>query len=90
MTQDKKFTWYDLKRVIDKMPLSRLRDEVRVWADEQGGYVSGVEILKEDYHDDGDVGTMPKSVMLENLGDDDPEDYPLIFPKGTRILSVEI
>lgn len=89
MSTYKKFTWYDLKRVIDKMPEARLKDEVRGWKDEDGVTITGVEILKEDYHDDGDIGTWPKSIMLENLGDDDEEDYPLVFPKGTRILNVE-
>lgn len=87
--KNKIFTWYDLKRVIDKMPVSRLKDEVRGWRDEEGVMVTGVEVLKEDYHEDGDVGTWPRSVMLDNLGDDDEDDYPLVFHKGTRILRVE-
>jgi hypothetical protein len=86
-----KFTWRDMKRVVNKMPESRLDDQVVIWDMESDGRalkVEQVEILKEDYHDDGDVGTWKKSDMRAGLDATDSEDsFPVIYPKGTRIIN---
>lgn len=91
MTQEaKKFTWADLKRIANEIPEERLSNEVKWWGEERGGKISGVQTLEEDYHDDGDSGTMPRSIMLENIEPgQDEEDFPLIHAKGTRILDVD-
>lgn len=86
--KDKVFTWADLKKIVNKMPAKLLKGEVRWWGEEKGGTVQYVHILEEDYHDDGDVGTMPKSIMLENLEPGEDE-YDLVFEKGTHILNVD-
>jgi hypothetical protein len=80
-----------MKRVVNKMPESRLDDQVVIWDMESDGRalkVEQVEILKEDYHDDGDVGTWKKSDMRAGLDATDSEDsFPVIYPKGTRIIN---
>lgn len=88
------FTWRDLKRVVNKMPESRLDDQVTIWTDEQSLDVQGVMILKEGYCDDGDCGVAPISIMRGvqqdaiKAGDYDKEDWDLtpVYPKGTRII----
>ena len=91
MGQFKNLTWADLKRIANKIPESRLKDEVTIWTDDEQCYkIDAVEVLKEEYVFDGDEGCAPKSVMKNA----DPKDwkenrdeYYTVHPKGTRIIS---
>lgn len=93
-SENTKFTFRDLKRIINKMPESRLGDNVVVWEDEKAIHIEGVLILEENYVSDGDVAVCPISIIRENIAYDkkygryDPDYYDLttIYPKGTRIL----
>lgn len=90
------FTWRNLKKVVNRMPESRLDDQVTIWTDEQALDVQGVMILKEGYCDDGDCGVAPISIMRGVRADEkkadavgfDLSDFDLtpVYPKGTRIL----
>jgi len=94
MSTNNNLTWADLKRIVNKMPESRLKDEVTIWTDDERAYkIDCVEVLKEDYVFDGDEGCAPKSVMKEG----DPKDwkenraeYYTVHPKGTRIINAAI
>ena len=85
----KNLTWGDLKKIINKMPDSRLKDEITIWADDENCYkVDGVEVLKEDYVFDGDEGCCPRSVA-KGFG---ANEYALLkheiaHHKGTRIIN---
>lgn len=95
MKKDKKFTWADLKKAVNKIPEKNLKKEVIVWniSDESAMTITDVEILKEDYLFDGDEGCAPKSVMKEAIAEakrDGLEDeYPVVHIKGTRVLNGE-
>jgi len=96
---EKKFTWSDLKRIANRIPKDRLKDEVIIWTDRDDDAaafkVNGVQRLEEDYIFDQDDGCAPKSVMKELIADEkaagtyDPDEYYLIHPKGRRILYAE-
>jgi len=95
MQTSEKFTWNDLKAIIDSMPAELMNEQVVIWHEDDdapmpGMKVTGFEILDEDYVFDGDEGVAPLSVMK----DGDPEgwqeykeDCPVIYPKGSRILN---
>lgn len=92
MATEKKFTWADLKRIVNKIPAARLKDSVIIWEDERGATVTRVRILEEDYHEDGDTGTWPKSIMkseIKGSTDYTADDFPRVFKKGTRIIEAE-
>lgn len=90
---EKKFTWADLKKVVNRMPADALSRDVTIWTEDERCYtVTNVERLKEDYVDDGDCGCCPKSIMKNG----DPEgwkenkdEYGVVYPKGTRIVNAE-
>lgn len=92
--EDITYTWRDLKKAVNKMPESRLDDQVTIWAEEQALNVQGVMVLKEGYCDDGDCGVCPVSIIRGVISDDnkagrhDHDDYDLtpVYPKGTRII----
>jgi len=92
--EDITFTWRDMKNACNKIPESRLDDQVTIWTDEQALNVQGVMVLKEGYCDDGDCGVAPLSIMRgivedeKKAGNHDPEDWDLtpVYPKGTRII----
>lgn len=54
-----KFTWQNLKDVVNTLNEEQLKNEVIWWGDERGGKIVYVEILNDDYVDDGDCGVMP-------------------------------
>jgi hypothetical protein len=91
MNNEKNMTWADLKKIVNKMPESRLKDDVTIWTDTEECFkVADIEILKEDYVFDGDEGCAPKSVMKVA----DPKDwkenrdeYYTVHQKGTRIIN---
>lgn len=96
MKNKEKFTWADLKRIANKVPESRLKDEVVIWTDEERGLlVHNVEILSEDYLFDGDEATAPRSVMKEIIDEEKRNgtyvdgEYYVVHPKGRRILYAE-
>jgi hypothetical protein len=84
--KDKKFTWRDLHRAASKIPAHLWNEPVVIWTEDEKAYtVADVEVLKEDHHFDGDEGCAPKSVLKESIAED-PDEYRLIYKKGTRIL----
>lgn len=92
----RKFTWAALKRIANRIPEDRLKDEVIIWTDDERALVvSCVETLKEDYLFDGDEACAPKSVMKEVIDEEkkqgtyDEGDFPVVHPKGRRILYAE-
>lgn len=92
MSEEKKFTWLDLKRIANRIPANLLKNPVTIWRDEDGFQIIGVERLKQNYVDDGDCHVCPVSDMKSG----DPEywkensdDHPVVHPKGTRILIAE-
>lgn len=91
--KDEKFTWADLKKIVNKMPASALKREVVGWKEESGVVVTGVMILKEDYLYDGDEGCAPRSTLQDAIAeakkDGWEDEYHVVHPKGTRILDVE-
>lgn len=95
--KDKKFTWADMKRIVNRIPPEILKQEIVIWPEdeERGLKINCIEILKEDYVHDGDNATAPKSIMKESMTkeewDEAQEDgeYYLIFPKGMRIINAE-
>ena len=94
---EKKFTWANLKRIANRIPDNRLKDEVVIWTDDEKGYVvKGVEVLKEDYLFDGDEASAPRSVMRDIIKEEkqagtyEDGEYPVVHPKGRRILYAEL
>ncbi len=91
---EKKYTWADLKRMVNRMPDHLLKLQVYIWPtdEERALVVTGIERLTEDYVHDGDVGCCPKSIMKSGDPDDwkeNQDEYYLVHPKGTRILNAE-
>jgi hypothetical protein len=78
----KKFTWGDLKSIINELPTSELEKQVVWWGEEVGGTINKVLILDEDYVAT-DYGCEPASVQEYEEGD---EEYPIAYEKGTPIL----
>lgn len=83
--KDKKYTWGDLKKFVNKLPPQELKKAVRWWGEERGGEVKFADRLEEDYVRT-DEGCEPASVQDYEEGD---EHYPIIFSKGTPIISVD-
>lgn len=94
MKADKKFTWAQLKKIVNAIPDKHLNKEVVVWKedDDGGGLITNVEILKEDYLFSGDEGCCPKSQMKDAIKEEKKEfpdtasEYEVVHEKGTRIL----
>lgn len=85
---DKLFTWADLKKAVNKMPEAELKKGVRVWGVDRAFSIDGVKVLKEDYLDDGDSGSIPRSEAKKNYSPTEYNEYKneVNYPKGTRIL----
>lgn len=79
---NKKFTWQELKDIVNSLDEEQLKNAVTWWGDERGGRIEAVEILNEDYVDDQDGHSMPISEW-ESETDEKTE---IIFKKGTPIL----
>jgi hypothetical protein len=84
---DKKFTWADLKKIVNKLPAHLLKSPVIGWHEdsEAGIKIVYTEKLKEHYVFDGDEGCAPINLMKKE-DDYDPEDNYIVHPKGTIIL----
>lgn len=91
MSDIKNLTWADLKRIVNKIPESRLQDEVTIWGDdEQVFMIDNVQVLNEDYVDDGCCNCVPRSIMRkadQEYWKENKEDHPVVYPKGTRIIN---
>jgi hypothetical protein len=92
---DKKFTWSDLKQLVNSMPESHLRNPVTIWQeDEEAGHVvTGAKVLEENYRYDGDEGCAPESVMKETYDDYEENkdvEYGIVHPAGMPILLIPV
>lgn len=89
MDKIKNMTWAQLKRIVNKIPISLLKEEVTIWTDYEQRYkIDNVQVLKEDYIFDGDENSIPRSIFKKA----DPEFYKeskndVTYPKGTRIIN---
>ncbi len=97
-TQVVKFTWADMKRIVNRIPDNILKEQIIIWPDdndEKGYKISCIEVLKEEYVHDGDAAACPKSIMKNSISKDEWDegvkdgDYYTIFPKGMRIIIAE-
>ena len=43
----KKFTWADLKKMVNKLPPKELKKEITWWGDETGGKITGAAPLEQ-------------------------------------------
>lgn len=89
----KGLTWAELKTLANKLSPELLKKEVCLWGEESGAVIDGVQILKEDYVHDGDMGCAPLSVMKQSMTkeewEEDKDEYYPIHKKGTVILWVD-
>lgn len=99
MAEKKKtMTWAEMKKIVNRIPKNRLKDEVIIWTDRDDDAsafrVRSVDRLDEDYFS-GEEGCVPRSVVNE-LKRDDPEqwedefaDSTIVHHKGKRIIYAE-
>jgi hypothetical protein len=87
MSNDTKFTWGDLKKVINKLPEEELNKEVIVWNEESGCRITEVEILNEDYYQDEEC-CIPESELKHILKEEGEtmDTHPLVLKKGSAVL----
>ena len=88
----KKITWAEIKELVNQLPENILNQNCTIWTDSEvsGGFITGVKILDEDWHFDGDEGCAPISTIKENYEDyeENKEEYHLVHAKGTPILLI--
>ncbi len=93
MAKSNKYTWADLKKLIDKLEPAQLKQEIRWWGEERGGKIINVSKLKEDHTDIGDNWEPVSDYKGEKGWDDKPLDLydgsSNILPKGTPIIYVD-
>lgn len=91
MSEKKVFTWADLKKAVNEIPQEHLNKPVHVWGEDEGFRITGIDDLEEDYVQDGDDGCGPESEVRKTAildeGDVFEDMHPIVFEKGTRILS---
>lgn len=86
----KALTFRQAKEIINQLSDEKLDKPMIVWGDERGFQIQGVMIAEEDYCDSGD-GAEPRSVIENNLGDDETmDDYAVIIEKGDAILEIDL
>ena len=85
MCANKSFTWKDLKDFCNQLPEEELNNTVKWWGEERGGNVLLADRLDEDFVQT-DYGCEPASVQEYEEGQDP---YPVVFKKGTPILSID-
>ena len=94
----KTLTWAEMKKIVNRIPKDRLKDEVIIWTDRDDDAsafrVRSVDRLEEDYLS-GEEGCIPRSVV-NSLKKDDPEqwedefkDAHIVHQKGKRIIYAE-
>jgi len=91
---EKKFTWADLKKAVNKIPEKHLQKQVIIWTEDESAYlVTSVDILNERHVYDGDEGCAPISIMKESIAEAKSagldNEYYTIHERGTRILYAE-
>lgn len=85
MSEEKKFTWSDLKNFVNTLPEDELKNPVLWWGEERGGEINNAMQLDEDYVVT-DYGCEPLSVQ-EPL--EDGEELEVAYKKGTPILGTD-
>jgi hypothetical protein len=87
-----KTTWADIKAIVNGLPENILKQPATIWteAEDTGHCVTGIKILDEDHHYDGDSGCAPLSVIKENDDDfeENKDEYHLVHAVGTPILLI--
>ena len=83
--ENKKFTWADLKKVVNELPEDMLWRDVRWWGEERGGTVKSVSLLDEVYVQN-DEGFEP---MSAHEGSEDSYYEGSELPAGYPILTVD-
>lgn len=81
-----KFTWNDLKKIVNGMSQEKLTKAIIGWpeGDEGGISITGVNELDEDHVFDGDEHSIPKSIAEKD--EYDPEINYVIHEKGDFLL----
>lgn len=89
MSNEKDYTWKELKEFINQLPEEVLDLPVRWWGDERGGKIHKAECLKEEYAMN-DEGWQPKSVLEPDdfTTQEEIDEYPSM-PKGSPILHTD-
>lgn len=95
MSKQKRFTWKDLKKIVNAIPDNRLKDDVIIWTDRDDD-ASGFRVkeafpLEENYVK-GEEGCFPQSELkdMKRFDDDfDPKDHPVLHKKGKMIIYAE-
>ncbi len=85
------FTWSDLKKAVNEIPEDHpcLNKQVVIWGDDRGFALDGVDILEEDFLNDGDEGCAPASQLKEAIEENPDDDFHVVHEKGTRILLID-
>lgn len=90
----KKITWAEIKEIVNGLPDNILNQAATIWdeAEENGHCVTGIKILEEDWHFDGDEGCAPISILKEQYDDyeENKDEYHLVHAKGTPILLIPV
>jgi hypothetical protein len=82
---NEKFTFRDLKKVLDTLTEEQLNMEVRWAGDSRGGTMDSIWIVEEDQINPSGDGMEPVSAY-DNDPDFDATDEPVVCKKGTVLL----
>lgn len=85
-------TWAEIKELVNKLPEDILKQRCTIWneSEDNGHSVTGIKILDEDWHFDGDEGCMPLRLLKEHNEDyeENKDEYHLVHATGTPILLI--
>lgn len=89
-----KITWAAIKELVNKLPDNILKQQATIWdeAEENGHCITGIKVLDEDWHYDGDEGCLPLSLLKQHDEDyeENKDEYHLVHASGTPILLIPV
>ena len=90
MTNEKKFTWYDLKKFCDSLSGKQLGYEVKAWGETKAFTLKGVEQLEDDMFDPSGEGMEPVSYYKQDSEQwEQVKDEPTLAYKGEPRLIID-